>query len=110
MTWYFEVLKNYAEFEGRADREEFWQFMLINLMIDIPLYFTHYSMWAVYTAAVLLPTLAVSVRRLHDIGRTGWWAMGLVIPVVQLAVLLLLLQDGNPGFNRYGFNPHDVIA
>lgn len=107
MNWYLDVLRNYAAFDGRAGREEYWQFTLINITISIALYATLNDLWAVYTVAVLMPSIAVSVRRLHDIDRSGWWVLSAVVPVVLLFMMLL---DGKPGDNRYGFNPKDVIA
>ena len=107
MNWYLEVLKNYAVFDGRAGREEYWHFTFLNIIISIALYVTINELWAVYTVAVLLPSFAVSVRRLHDIDRGGWWILSVIVPVV---LLFLMLLDGKPGQNQYGFNPKDVIA
>jgi uncharacterized membrane protein YhaH (DUF805 family) len=107
MNGYLEVLKNYAVFDGRAGREEYWQFTLLNIIISIALYVTINELWAVYTVAVLIPTIAVSIRRLHDIDRSGWWVLSVIVPVV---LLFLMLLDGKPGQNQYGFNPKDVIA
>lgn len=107
MDWYMDVLRNYAAFDGRAGREEFWHFTLFNCVISIALFFTFNELWAVYTVVVLIPTIAVSVRRLHDLDRSGWWVLTGIVPVVLLFILVL---DGKPGANRYGFNPKDVIA
>jgi uncharacterized membrane protein YhaH (DUF805 family) len=107
MRWYLDVLKNYSVFDGRAGREEYWQFTLINIIISIALYATLNDLWAVYTVAVLIPTIAVSIRRLHDIGRSGWWVLSAIVPVVLLFMMML---DGKTGPNQYGFNPKDVIA
>ena len=110
MAWYLDVLKNYAMFDGRAGREEFWQFTLINIIISIGLYATLSDLWAVYTVAVLVPSIAVSVRRLHDIDRSGWWFLIAIVPVIYIVLLFMMLLDGKPGTNQYGFNPKDVIA
>jgi uncharacterized membrane protein YhaH (DUF805 family) len=110
MNWYLDVLRNYAAFNGRAGREEYWNFTLISAIISIALYFTMNDLWAVYTMAVLLPSIAVSVRRLHDIDRSGWWVFIVIVPVFVIVLLFLMLLDGKPGDNRYGFNPKDVIA
>jgi uncharacterized membrane protein YhaH (DUF805 family) len=107
MNWYLEVLKNYAVFDGRAGREEYWQFTLLNIIVSLALYLTLNELWAVYTVVILIPSIAVSVRRLHDIDRSGWWVLSVIVPVVLLFMMLL---DGKPGENRYGFNPKDVIA
>lgn len=110
MNWYLDVLRNYAAFDGRASREEYWQFTLINVTISIILYVTLNDLWAVYTVAVLVPSIAVSVRRLHDIDRSGWWVLIVIVPVFVIVLLFMMLLDGKPGDNRYGFNPKDVIA
>ena len=110
MNWYLDVLKNYAEFDGRAGREEYWQFTLLNIIISIALYLSFNELWAVYTVVVLIPSIAVSVRRLHDIDRSGWWVLIVIVPFFIIALLFMMLLDGKPGDNRYGFNPKDVIA
>ncbi|MBU1425493.1 MAG: DUF805 domain-containing protein [Gammaproteobacteria bacterium] len=110
MAWYLDVLKNYAVFDGRAGREEFWQFTLINIFVTIILYASMNDLWAVYTVAVLIPSIAVSVRRLHDIDRSGWWFLIAIVPVIDVVLLFMMLLEGKPGANQYGFNPKDVIA
>lgn len=107
MGWYLDVLKNYAVFDGRAGREEYWQFTLLNIIISTVLYFSLHELWAIYTVVVLIPSIAVSVRRLHDIDRSGWWILSVIVPVVLLFMMAL---DGKTGPNQYGFNPKDVIA
>jgi uncharacterized membrane protein YhaH (DUF805 family) len=107
MNWYLEVLRNYAVFDGRAGREEYWNFTLLNIIISIVLYFTLNELWAIYTVTILIPSIAVSIRRLHDIDRSGWWVLSVIVPVVLLFMMVL---DGKPGPNQYGFNPKDVIA
>jgi uncharacterized membrane protein YhaH (DUF805 family) len=107
MSWYLDVLKNYAAFDGRAGREEYWHFTLLNLVVIAALFAGFNDLCVVYTLAVLIPSVAVTVRRLHDIDRSGWWG---VMVVVLPVLIFLLLQDGGVGQNRYGFNPKDVIA
>lgn len=112
MNWYLHVLmKKYAAFDGRAGREEFWHFTLINVVISLGLYAGLNEVWAVYySLAILIPTIAVSVRRLHDIDRSGWWFLMVVVPILDIVLLFMMLLDGKPGPNQYGFNPKDVIA
>jgi uncharacterized membrane protein YhaH (DUF805 family) len=110
MSWYLDALKNYSAFEGRSGRGEFCCFILFNIIICCALYFTNEGLWILYALAVLLPSIAVSVRRLHDIDRSGWWVLIAIVPVVDIALLFLMLQDSKPGVNQYGFNPKDVIA
>jgi uncharacterized membrane protein YhaH (DUF805 family) len=110
MNWYLEVLKNFAAFDGRAGREEFWHFILINIAVCSALYAAYSSLWAIYAMVVLMPTIAVSVRRLHDIGRSGWWLIVVANPVLGFVYLFFMMQDGAHGANQYGFNPKDVIV
>jgi uncharacterized membrane protein YhaH (DUF805 family) len=123
MNWYIEVLKKYAVFNGRARRKEYWFFVLFNILISIVLSVVdgisgNFSMEAgigllsgIYALAVFLPSLAVTVRRLHDSGRTGWWILIAFVPLVGLIVLLILMVlDSNPGPNQYGENPKEAIA
>jgi uncharacterized membrane protein YhaH (DUF805 family) len=113
MNWYLEVLKNkYAEFNGRARRTEFWMYALINfliilvlqlLMIKIPVLGL---LVLLYSLAVLVPGLAVGVRRLHDTNRSGWWLLISLVPFVGGIVLLVFMcLDGTPGDNQFGPNP-----
>ena len=117
MNWYVEVLKKYAVFSGRARRKEYWFFVLFNLIISFVLGLIDGAMGfgekggagplgAVYSLAVLIPSLAVSVRRLHDTGRSGWWLLIGLIPCVGFIVLIVfMVQDSDPGDNQYGPNP-----
>lgn len=116
MNWYVTVLKKYAEFNGRARRSEYWYFVLINVVISIILSLIDYSIWgeggaalsSIYSLAVLVPSLAVLVRRLHDTGRSGWAILWGFIPLVG-AILLIVwaATDGTPGSNEYGQNPKE---
>ncbi len=117
MSWYLEVLKKYAVFDGRARRKEYWMFFLINLLISVVLIAidsligtfsqTGFGLpQGLYSLAVLIPSIAVTVRRLHDIGRTGWWILIGLIPVIGGIVLLIfMVLDSQPGVNQYGPNP-----
>ena len=100
MNWYFRAIRKYADFSGRAERKEFWYFWLINLVISFVLGVveevtqinpnSEYSvLGSVYALAVLLPTLAVGARRLHDTGRTGWWQLIGLIPLLGAIVLIV---------------------
>lgn len=111
MHWYLDVLKKYVVFEGRARRTEYWVFALINFLISLVLSVIDNSLgitWlsSLYSLAVLLPSLAVMVRRLHDTNRSGWWALIGLIPVIGWIVLLVfMLMDSDPQANQYGPNP-----
>lgn len=100
---YVGVLKKYTAFEGRAGRREFWSFALVNFIVSVLLNWILPALGAIYSLAVLLPSLAVGVRRLHDINRTGWWLLIGFIPVIGFIVLLVFaIQKGDAGSNRYG--------
>ncbi len=122
MNWYLEVLRKYAVFSGRARRREFWMFCLINIVISILLRLIEAALGIapangegflsiIYSLAILIPSLAVGVRRLHDIGRPGWWLLIGLIPVIGLIVLLVFfIKDGQTGENQYGPSPKAVTV
>jgi uncharacterized membrane protein YhaH (DUF805 family) len=113
MEWYLKVVKeNYANFKGRARRKEYWMFALINMLfvfvVAIIDYFlgTFPIIYCIYLLAIVIPSIAVSVRRLHDIGKSGWWFFIGLIPIIgAIWLLVLLCTDGNPGENSYGPSP-----
>ena len=111
MEWYITVLKNYAVFSGRARRKEYWMFFLIIFLISIAISIVGAMMGAellgmLYSLAVFIPSLAVAVRRLHDTGRSGWWFLIALIPIVGAFILLyFLVKDSDEGENAYGENP-----
>ena len=117
MRWYLEVLRNYADFSGRSRRKELWMFWLVNLVICMALGFIEgiigifrgqsVSVLAtLYSMFVLIPGLAVGARRLHDIGRSGWWLVLGLIPILGAIVLLIFfVQDSQAGENRFGPDP-----
>src|SRR3712207_18440 len=107
--------RNYAVFEGRARRSEYWWFFLFNVLmqgatglVDAAL-FGDDSVGLVnglYSLAVLLPGLAVAVRRLHDVDRSGWWLLISFIPVIGIVLLIVWFsQKGDAGPNRFGPDP-----
>ena len=120
MNWYLEVLKKYVVFDGRAHRTEFWMFTLISVVISIVLALIDVAigtygagggvLQGIYGLAVLLPSLAVGVRRLHDIGRSGWWLLLGLIPLVGIIILIVWwAQEGDAGTNEYGPNPWGML-
>lgn len=120
MKWFLKVLQQYSDFDGRARRKEFWIFMLFNWMfgavastLDIVLGFSwgyFFLLNGLYSIVLLIPSLAVAVRRLHDIGKSGWMLLILLIPVIGgIWMLVLLLREGNSFENEYGPNPKGVI-
>lgn len=120
MHWYFAVIGKYATFAGRARRKEYWMFALVNFAICIALGIAGMALlgtsqnapWIVdavlgiYLLLILLPSLAVTVRRLHDTGRSGWWFWIQLVPFVGPIVLFVFtVLDGTPGANPYGPSP-----
>src|SRR5918995_5229130 len=123
LSWYLEALKKYAVFSGRSRRMEYWYFVLFNIIVSIvlgvidALLDTRGSVMGagllsgLYGLAILIPSLAVSVRRLHDIDRSGWWILIALVPLIGTIVLLVFaLLEGTPGNNRYGPNPKEATA
>ncbi len=107
MNWYLQALKKYADFSGRARRKEYWFFVLFNIIISVVLTVCDVFMGTYSAAAsILIPGIAVSVRRLHDTGRSGWWLLIVLVPLIGWIVLLIfMLIDGQPGQNAYGPSP-----
>jgi uncharacterized membrane protein YhaH (DUF805 family) len=117
MHWYLSVLGKYAVFEGRARREEYWMFFLFNIIISFLVGFIDVLLGGegviatLYLVGVLLPTLAVTVRRLHDTGRSGWWLLISLIPLIGGIVLLVFyVQDSEKGRNSFGPNPKETAG
>jgi uncharacterized membrane protein YhaH (DUF805 family) len=123
MNWYREAIRKYAVFAGRSRRSEYWYFVLFNALIIIALTAVDvatglYSiegevglLSGIYSLAVFIPSFAVTVRRLHDTDRSGWWILLALVPVVGLIVLIVFFAtDGTPGSNRFGENPKQAQA
>ena len=111
MSWYIQVLKKYAVFSGRARRNEYWYFILFDAIISIVLGLIDYLVGlyilsTVYALGVLLPSIGVSIRRLHDTGRSGWWLfIGLVPLAGPIILLIYMVSDSQEGTNQYGPSP-----
>ncbi len=114
MNWYIQVLKKYAVFGGRARRTEFWMFTLINYIIMGALGYIDWTLngmemgmiYGLYSLAVLIPSLAVSVRRLQDTGKSGWMILVGLIPIIGgIWLLILFAKAGDIGDNAYGPDP-----
>ncbi|MEC1475621.1 DUF805 domain-containing protein [Bacillus haynesii] len=121
MKWYVKAIKNYAGFTGRARRKEFWLFCLFSYMVlviygffkailHLPEYEIETYLGMVYLLAILVPCLAVTLRRLHDTGKSGYWiCIGLIPLIGQFILLIMLCQDSEKGENQYGPNPKTAI-
>lgn len=107
IEWYKKVVfENYANFDGRARRKEYWMFFLANMIISFGLAFvlglispTLGLAVNVYSLAVLIPSIAVGIRRMHDVGKSGWF---ILIPIYNL---ILACTEGDKGANEYGRDP-----
>ncbi len=132
MNYYIKVLKQYADFNGRARRKEYWIYNIINSIIGGLLFFLDYRLgttiegldlditltttegldvgvlYIIYAFFVFIPGLAVAVRRLHDVGKSGWMLLIALIPLIgAIWLLVLYLTNSNPGENKYGPNPKE---
>ncbi len=121
MNWYLKVIRQYADFSGRARRKEYWYFVLFNFLIMLCLtgLDTLIGTYAkgsgtgllsgLYSLAVLIPGIAVVVRRLHDTDRSGWWFFIQLIPLIGgIIMLVFTVQDSQEGTNQYGENPKEI--
>lgn len=104
INYYLDAIKKYAVFNGRASVQEFWQFVLFNVIVNAALYVlekyvlgmqTRYFS-TLYNMFVFLPSLAVTVRRLHDTGRSGWWIFISGIPILGAIILIVFLMSEGP--------------
>jgi uncharacterized membrane protein YhaH (DUF805 family) len=123
MNWYVAVMKKYADFSGRARRKEYWMFVLFNLIFLVVAAFAdnilgttfgkgsglelpYGWLYMLYGFAVLIPGIAVCVRRLHDLGKSGWMIFVALIPLIgAIWLLVLYCTAGNQGENKYGPDP-----
>lgn len=108
---YMDVLKRFSEFEGRARREEYWMFALFNLMISFVIFLLAMAsnsgfLIVLYGLFIIIPSLSLTVRRLHDIGKSGWMVLISLIPYIGSVILLVLTCiEGQQGNNEYGLDP-----
>jgi uncharacterized membrane protein YhaH (DUF805 family) len=128
IAWALEPFRRYADFRGRSRRSEFWWYSLIIATFAFVVFFIVGIVLAVsgvssqvmsglttllvvvWLFGTFLPSLAVSVRRLHDTGRSGWWTLLALIPLGGLVLLVFHFQDSQPASNKWGPNPKNVGA
>jgi len=129
MNYYLNALRNYASFSGRARRSEYWYFVLFNAIFSLlaalldhllgtsfiintingPIDFYYGYCYLIYALVIFLPSFAVLVRRLHDVGKSGWFFFITLIPIVGgIWLLVLLFTDSHEGANKYGLNPKGI--
>jgi uncharacterized membrane protein YhaH (DUF805 family) len=110
MEWYIKVMKNYAVFEGRASRQEYWMFQLFNIIVSFCLGLCigvlnvvtktdQTVLGNIYTLATIVPSIAVCIRRMHDTDKNGWWC---IVPIISL---VYTIEAGQSGPNKYGPDP-----
>jgi uncharacterized membrane protein YhaH (DUF805 family) len=123
MELMFAPLRKYADFNGRARRSEYWLFYLFTLVVSVVLGFIGnmvlgapdptnpfagggFILQMIFSLAVLVPSLAVGARRLHDTDRSGWWLLLIFLPIIGAVVLIIFfVLDGTPGPNKFGPDP-----
>ncbi len=123
MNWFLEALRKFATFSGRSRRSEYWYFTLVYLIAAIILSVLDIAtglydkstgigvLSAIFAIAMILPSLSVSVRRLHDTNRSGWWLLIALVPLLGAIVLLIfMVLDSEAGANRFGPNPKAAAA
>ncbi len=121
MNWYLKVLKKYADFSGRARRKEYWMFVLFNIIFMITAIILdnilgiaikgigYGPLYGLYGLVLFIPSLAVSIRRLHDVGKSGWMILITFIPLIGgIWLLAIMLTDSNSEENKYGKNPKGI--
>jgi len=129
MNWYLKGLKQFKNYEGRARRKEFWMFTLFHFLIILVISLINFllkyitndfegkdlivqiigTVMGVYILAMIIPALALTVRRLHDVGKSGWMILISLIPIIGgIWLLILMFTDSNTGENQYGTNPKEA--
>ena len=120
MEWYIKVLKQFSDFETRARRKEYWMFTLFSVIISSILTLIDNNLGTavntgsgllsgIYSLIILVPTLAVGVRRLHDVGKSGWMLLVALIPLIGVIWLLILFcKDSQLEENKWGTNPKKI--
>jgi len=113
MEYFIDALKKYADFEGRATRKEYWMFILFYLILYVVLIVIDSSMESlllstIFSLGLLVPSISVAARRLHDTGRSGWWQLISLIPIIGTIVVIIFLVQDSHEENKYGPNPKAV--
>lgn len=119
MKWFLKALKQYADFSGRAQRSEYWFFVLFYFLFAVVVQIVDLVIFGnapiqvlslVLSLGLLVPSIAVTARRLHDIGKSGWWQLIIIVPIIGVFVLLyFLILDSHINENQYGSNPKNEV-
>ncbi|WP_019674051.1 DUF805 domain-containing protein [Psychrobacter lutiphocae] len=124
MNWFLDTIKNrYAQFDGRARRKEYWLFNLFYWLILLAIWIIFgfgssekvmnigFSIALIFMLGLIVPMWAVTIRRLHDIGKSGWWILIGSVPYIGSFILLIFCcLDSEPGANKYGPNPKGIMS
>jgi len=115
MEYFIGALKKYADFTGRARRKEYWMFYLINWLLFIALSIIDEVtgigiLFIFYSLGIFIPSISIAARRLHDTGRSGWWQLIAVIPLIGIIILIVFLTQDSHDANDYGSNPKAGFA
>ncbi|OEE57745.1 hypothetical protein A1OO_17365 [Enterovibrio norvegicus FF-33] len=110
MNYFLLALKNFAVFSGRARRKEYWMFILFYLIFSIVLTIVDQILGSaflslIFSLALLIPSISLTARRLHDTGRSGWWQLIALIPLVGAIVMIVFLVQDSKEDNEHGVNP-----
>jgi len=121
MNWFLMAMRKYANFSGRSQRAEYWWFFLVYFLLMILAVFIDVALGltmgesgvGVLTLVLILllfiPAISVGVRRLHDIGRSGWWMLLMIVPFGSLVLMVMAMLDSKPETNKWGSSPKDVV-
>ena len=122
MDWYLQAFRKYTDFSGRSRRKEYWMFALFNIIFSICATILDFVLGTesafigagtfsfIYFLGIIIPGLSLSVRRLHDVGKSGWMLLIAIIPIIgAIWLLVLFLTDGTFGKNQYGDNPKEIV-
>jgi uncharacterized membrane protein YhaH (DUF805 family) len=114
---FVDIFKHkYADFNGRASRTEYWMFTLYCVIVNIALTLIELALditgiSLIFNIIILVPSVAITARRLHDVDKSGWWQLILFIPIIGLIVWLVwMVRPSQVGSNRFGANPHEITA
>lgn len=110
MDYFVDAFKKFADFSGRATRTQYWMFILIFTVIYfvlalIDIYVGTMVLASIFNLVLLIPSISIAARRLHDTGRTGWWQLIIFLPLIGIIVLLVFLIQDSHRDNEYGANP-----
>ena len=110
MEYFLDAFRKYADFTGRATREQYWMYILIYVVISVVLSIIDAALAtavlsAIFSVVMLVPSISIATRRLHDTGRSGWWQLIGLIPLLGIIILIIFLVQDSHGENQYGPNP-----